>query len=153
MPDEECLTRTEVEKIVDKKLDQLKQERLRNQRMIKSLQEEVDKLRNQIEGGGESIKGQRKKLGLEYKVMKAVAKEINRSRKNVADPARVIQRVADQGELKSYARIKIDELVENEELIRQSSGDLVFMDPEMTDIDVLEGRYQTELMGNLPNQA
>jgi len=141
---EEKVSRQEVEKIVDEKLAQFKNERMRNQRMINSLQEEVEELRNRLdeEDQRQTKKGKREKIELEHKVMRAVAKEIKESRENVADQDAVIERVSDQGHLKSLTSIKIDNLVEDDKLIRQSSGDLVFMDPEMEDIAVINEKYE-----------
>lgn len=143
---EDFLTEQDVEKLIDQRFEKYKQERMRNQRMINSLQEEVDALRNRVDGSSDEKKGNRQKIELEHTVMRAVASEIKRSRRNVADSDAVVDRVSsEEGELRYFVRAKIDELVEDDMLIEQSSGDLVFMDPAFEDIDFLNEKYENSL--------
>jgi hypothetical protein len=58
-----------------------------------------------------------------------------------ADPTAVKDRVKAHGHLKSLAAAKINELVDQNVLIEQGSGDLVFMNSDFENIVLVDERY------------
>lgn len=141
---DDTMSRQEVEKLIDKKLDSLKQERMRNQRMINSLQEEVEALRDRVRDSSEEKRGNRDAIELEHKVMKEIADEIQRSRRNVADKDIVASNLSDRGHPKTITKRVIDDLVDDNMLIDQGSS-VVPQDKQMEEISFVEDYYEDKL--------